>query len=73
MLNVSIISPTVPGMNASAVQVPSTEGMAYEIIVTGTLPPAYEGQVGGELIVQTDVIGEEVLRFRITGVIPKNQ
>jgi hypothetical protein len=73
VLNVTVISPTVPGMNATAVPVPSTIGMAYEIIVTGTLPSDYVGQVGGELIVKTDVLGEEVLRFRITGVIPKRQ
>ena len=71
ILNVTVISPTVPGINATAVQVPSTEGMAYEIVVSGTLPNKYVGQVGGELIVQTDVLGEEVLRFRITGVVPK--
>jgi hypothetical protein len=68
-----VISPTVSGINAVAVPVPSTEGMAYEIVVSGTLPNNYVGQVGGELIVQTDVLGEEVLRFRITGVVPKKQ
>ena len=73
ILNVTVISPTVSGINAAAVQVPSTQGMAYEIIVSGTLPNNYVGQVGGELIVQTDVLGEEVLRFRITGVVPKKQ
>jgi hypothetical protein len=69
--NTTILSPNVDGLNATAVQVPSTEGMAYEVVVSGTLPANYVGQVSGELLVQTDVPGEEVLRFRITGVVPK--
>jgi hypothetical protein len=69
--NVTVLAPTVQGMNATSVQVPSPEGMAYEIVVSGTVPPSYVGQVGGELLVQTNVPGEEILRFRITGVIPK--
>ncbi|MBC8203564.1 MAG: DUF1573 domain-containing protein [Planctomycetes bacterium] len=71
--NTTIISPNPPSMNATAVQVPSPEGMAYEIVVSGTLPANFTGQVSGELLVQTDVPGEEVLRFRITGVVPKRQ
>jgi hypothetical protein len=69
--NATILSPNVVGMNATAVQIPSTEGMAYELVVSGTLPRNHTGQVSGELLVQTDVPGEEVLRFRITGVVPK--
>ncbi|MDP6541752.1 MAG: DUF1573 domain-containing protein [Phycisphaerales bacterium] len=69
----TVFSPTVQGMNATAVQIPSVQGHEYEIIVSGTLPPSFVGQIGGELLVKTDVVGEEVLRFRITGVIPKNR
>jgi hypothetical protein len=67
----TILNPSDDGLNATVVQVPSTEGMAYEVIISGTLPVNYTGQVSGELLVQTDVPGEEVLRFRITGVVPK--
>ena len=73
ILKVTVLSPTVPGMNATAVQVPSTSGIAYEVILTGTLPQSFVGQVGGELLVQTNVLGEEILRFRITGVVPKQR
>ncbi len=69
--NATVLNPNVQGMHATAVQMPSTEGMAYEVVVSGTLPRNHVGQVSGELLVQTDVSGEEVLRFRLTGVVPK--
>lgn len=68
---VTVLSPTVTGMNATAVQVPSIEGAAHEIIVSGTLPGLHVGPINAEILVQTDVVGEEVLRFRATGVVPK--
>ena len=68
VLNTAILQPTVSGINGSAIQ--NIDG-SYTLIVTGTLPPSHQGPINAELMVQTDVPGEEVLRFRVTGVVPK--
>ena len=68
VLNTAILQPTVSGINGSAIQ--NIDG-SYTLIVTGTLPQLHSGPINAELMVQTDVQGEEVLRFRITGVVPK--
>ena len=66
VLNAVILQPNVAGMNATAVA--NIDG-SYEIIISGTLPPDRSGQISGELMVQTDLPGEDVLKFRITGVV----
>jgi len=68
VLNTAILQPTVSGINASALQ--NLDG-SFDLIVTGTLPQSHKGPINAELMVQTDVPGEEVLRFRVTGVVPK--
>ena len=68
VLNTSVLNPTVAGINATAVQM--LDG-SYEIIVSGTLPPAHVGSINGEILIQTDVFGEEILNVRIAGVVPK--
>lgn len=68
VLNTAILQPTVSGINGTAVQ--NLDG-SYELIITGTLPQSHKGPINAELMVQTDVPGEEVLRFRVTGVVPK--
>jgi hypothetical protein len=68
VLNTAILQPTVSGINGSAIQ--NIDG-SYTLMVTGTLPPSHQGPINAELMVQTDVPGEEVLRFRVTGVVPK--
>ena len=68
VLITAILQPTVSGINGTAVQ--NLDG-SYELIITGTLPQSHRGPINAELMVQTDVPGEEVLRFRVTGVVPK--
>jgi len=68
VLNTKIFQPTVSGINATTVQ--NIDG-SYEIIITGTIPQSYQGTINAELMVETDVLGEEVLKFRIAGVVPK--
>ena len=68
VLNTVVLQPTVSGINATTVA--NIDG-SYEIIVSGTLPPSHTGPINAEVMVQTDVSGEEVLRFRATGVVPK--
>ena len=68
VLSTTVLKPTVTGINATAVQM--LDG-SYEIIVSGTLPPNHVGSINGELMVQTDVPGEEILNIRIAGVVPR--
>ena len=68
VLNSAVLQPTVSGINATTV--PNLDG-SYDIIVSGTLPPSHKGPINAELMIQTDVTDEEILKFRITGVVPK--
>ncbi|MDP7005130.1 MAG: DUF1573 domain-containing protein [Phycisphaerales bacterium] len=68
VINTVILKPSVQGINATSVQ---NDDGSYNIIITGTLPPSHKGPFNAELLVQTDVSGEEILKFRITGVVPK--
>jgi len=68
VLNTAIMGATVSGINGTAVQ--NLDG-SYDLVVSGTLPASHQGPINAELIVQTDVPGEDVLRFRIAGVVPK--
>ncbi len=68
ILNTAILQPTVSGINATPIQ--NLDG-SYEIVVSGTLPASHSGPVNAELMIQTNVPGEEVLKFRIAGVVPK--
>jgi len=71
ILNTAVLQPTVSGINATSVQ--QIDG-SYEIIVSGTLPTVSAAQRSFEaqVMVQTDVNGEEVLKFRIAASIPRN-
>lgn len=68
VLNTAVLQPTVTGINATTV--PNIDG-SYDVIVSGTLPPSHQGPLNAEVMVQTDVQGEEVLKFRVAGVVPK--
>ncbi len=68
ILNTAVTQPTVSGMNA--VSVPEVDG-SYSVIVSGTLPQTHTGPINAQIVVQTDVRGEEVLSFRAAGVVPK--
>lgn len=68
ILNTAVLQATVPGITATAEQ--NIDG-SYKVVVSGKLPQAHQGPFNAELMVQTDVPGEEVLKFRITGVVPK--
>jgi hypothetical protein len=68
VLNTTVLKPTVTGINTTAVQL--LDG-SYEIIVTGTLPPDHVGSINGEILIQTDVPGEDILNIRVAGVVPK--
>ncbi len=68
VLNTAVLQPTVSGINVSQIQ--NIDG-SYDLILSGTLPQSHKGPINAELMVQTDVLGEEVLRFRIAGVVPK--
>jgi hypothetical protein len=68
VLNTAVLQATVSGINATALQ--NLDG-SYDLVVSGTLPQSHRGPINAELIVQTNVPGEEVLKFRITGVVPK--
>jgi hypothetical protein len=69
VLNTAVLQPTVPGINLSAV--PNLDG-SYDLIVTGTLPSSHRGPINAELMIQTDMPGqEEVLKIRLAGVVPK--
>ena len=68
VLNTSVTQPTVTGMNAVAI--PEIDG-SYSIVVSGTLPATHTGPINAQIVVQTDVPGEEVLSFRAAGVVPK--
>ncbi|MBC8200932.1 MAG: DUF1573 domain-containing protein [Planctomycetes bacterium] len=68
VLNTVVLQPTVTGINATAVA--NSDG-SYTVMVTGTLPQSHTGSINAEIMVQTDVPGEEVLKFRATGVVPK--
>ena len=70
VLNTVVLQPTVSGINATAVK--NIDG-SYDIIVTGTMPSNYEGTINAEVMVQTDVQGEEILKFRVAGVVPKTR
>ena len=68
ILNTAILQATVSGINATAVQ--NLDG-SHDLIISGTIPLSHQGPINAELMVQTDVPGEEVLKFRIAGVVPK--
>ncbi len=68
VLNTVVLQPTVSGVNATTVANPDG---SYDVIVSGTLPSRHKGPVNAEVMVKTDVLGEEVLKFRATGVVPK--
>jgi hypothetical protein len=68
VINASVLKPNISGINATAVQL--LDG-SYEIIVSGTLPPEHVGSISGEIMVQTDVPGEEILNVRIAGLVQK--
>ena len=68
VLNTAILQPTVSGINGTAVQ--NVDG-SHTLIISGTLPASHKGPINAYLLVETDVPGEEVLRFRITGVVQK--
>ena len=68
VVNTAVLQPTVTGINATAV--PNIDG-SYDVIVSGTLPATHQGPMNAEVMVQTDVPGEEVLKFRVAGVVPK--
>ena len=70
VINTTVLKPTITGINAIPVQM--LDG-SYEIIVSGTLPPDHVGSINGEILIQTDVIGEEILNVRIAGVVPKQK
>ncbi len=72
VLNTAIMNTSLSGINATAVQ--NIDG-SHEIILSGTLPSNFTGPIPRytELMVQTDVEGEEVLTFRIAGVVPKDK
>ncbi len=68
VLNTFVLQPTVSGINATTI---ANEDGSYDIIVSGTLPPAHKGAINAEVMIQTDVPGEDSLKFRATGVVPK--
>jgi hypothetical protein len=68
VLNTKVLQPNVSGINATAVQNPDG---SFDVIVSGKLPISHSGPINAEVMVQTDVPGEEVLKFRIAGVVPK--
>ena len=68
VISTTVLKPSVTGINTTPVQM--LDG-SYEIIVSGTLPPDHVGSINGEILVQTDIIGEELLKFRIAGVVPR--
>jgi hypothetical protein len=68
VVNTAVLQPTVTGINATAVH--NIDG-SYDIIVSGKLPTTHTGTINAEVMVQTDVPGEEVLKFRVAGVVPK--
>ena len=68
VINTVVLQPTVGGINATPLQ--NLDG-SYNIIISGTLPASHNGPFNAELMVQTDVPGEEILKFRVTGVVPK--
>lgn len=70
VVNTTVLKPTVTGINSTSVQL--LDG-SYEIIVSGTLPPSHVGSINGEILIQTDVFGEEILNVRIAGVVPKDR
>ena len=69
VLNTAVLSPTISGINLTSVQ--NFDG-SYDLIVTGTIPLNHRGPINAELMVQTDLPGqEEVLYIRLAGVVPK--
>lgn len=68
VIDTTVLKPTVAGINTTAVQM--LDG-SYEIIVSGTLPLDHRGTINGEIMVQTDVLGEEILKIRLAGVGPR--
>jgi hypothetical protein len=68
VLNTVVLQPTVTGINATTVA--NIDG-SYEIIVSGTVPTNHTGPINAEIMIETDVPGEEVLKFRATGVVPR--
>jgi hypothetical protein len=68
VIDTTVLKPTVAGINTTAVQM--LDG-SYEIIVSGTLPLDHFGTINGEIMVQTDVLGEEILKIRLAGVGPR--
>ncbi len=70
ILNTSVTQPTVAGMNAVAI--PEIDG-SYSLIVSGTLSQTHRGPLNAQIVVQTDVEGEEVLSFRAAGVVPNRK
>jgi len=70
VINTTVLKPSVTGINATAVQM--LDG-SYEIILSGTLPPLHVGSINGEILIQTDVVGEEILNVRIAGLVPKDR
>ncbi|MBT5365157.1 MAG: DUF1573 domain-containing protein [Phycisphaerae bacterium] len=68
VLNTAVLGPNVSGINATTTS--NVDG-SYDVIVSGKLPISHSGPINAEVMVQTDVPGEEVLKFRIAGVVPK--
>jgi hypothetical protein len=67
-LNTAVFGQNVSGINATTTS--NVDG-SYDVIVSGKLPISHSGPINAEVMVQTDVPGEEVLKFRIAGVVPK--
>jgi hypothetical protein len=68
VLNTAVFGANVSGINATKTS--NIDG-SYDVIVSGKLPISHSGPINAEVMVQTDVPGEEVLKFRIAGVVPK--
>ena len=71
VLNTAVLQPTVSGITSEAT--PNIDG-SYTIVVRGKLPQSHQGPINAELMVKTDLPGEEeILKLRIAGVVPKKR
>ena len=70
IIDATVNSTTLDTMTVSIVPLPETNGAAYDLILAGETMDK-NGSIQGEVVVSTDIPGEESVRMRIAGSVRK--
>ncbi|MDP6601996.1 MAG: DUF1573 domain-containing protein [Phycisphaerales bacterium] len=71
IVNAAVLQPPFDGMNLIPVPIETALGSGYDLVLSGTAPDniTTPGPFQAQAMVQTDVPDEEVLKFRVTGLV----